>query len=133
MILSGESEDNPKLGCIEFGPGMDFVVGSIIDTHFSQRGRHGRLLTAVAHYPQELCIGLDEDTGMIVDKDVFEVIGSGCVTVIDGAEMTYTNAPYVQRGKGLALENIKIHVLPEGMKFNLQERRVIVPKNGSGN
>jgi cyanophycinase len=128
MILDGNGEENPRLRTVEIGPGMDLIIGAIIDTHFSQRGRHGRLLSAVAHYPQDLGIGLDEDTAMIVEKDHFEVIGSGAVTVIDGGAMTFTNAPDVAKGKGLALADVKVHVLPEGYKFNLHERCVMIPK-----
>ena len=129
MILTGYSKVNPRLRCVEIGPGMDLIVGAIIDTHFSQRGRHGRLLAAVAHYPQDLGVGIDENTAIIVNKNKFEVIGEGAVTVIDGGAMTYTNAPYTDEGKGLALANVKIHVLPEGHEFNLSERRLIIPKN----
>src|SRR5438045_2002934 len=62
MLLSGNSEDSPRFGSVEIGPGMDFIIGTMIDTHFSQRGRYGRLITAVAHYPQDIGIGIDEDT-----------------------------------------------------------------------
>ncbi|HEY1403369.1 MAG TPA: cyanophycinase, partial [Pyrinomonadaceae bacterium] len=62
MMLGGESETNPRFGSVEIGPGMDFIMGTLIDTHFSQRGRHGRLITATAHYPQDMGIGIDEDT-----------------------------------------------------------------------
>jgi cyanophycinase len=128
MILEGNGEENPRLRTVEIGPGMDLIIGAIIDTHFSQRGRHGRLLAAVAHYPQDMGIGIDEDTAMIVEKDHFEVIGSGAVTVIDGGAMTFTNAPDVEKGKSLALADVKVHVLPEGYKFNLHDRCVIIPK-----
>jgi len=128
MILDGDGEANPRLRTVEIGPGMDLIIGAIIDTHFSQRGRHGRLLSAVAHYPQDLGLGIDEDTALIIEKDHFEVIGSGAVTVIDGGAMTFTNAPDVDKGKSLALADVRVHVLPEGYKFNLHERCVIIPK-----
>lgn len=128
MILDGNGEENPRLRAVEIGPGMDLIIGAIIDTHFSQRGRHGRLLSAVAHYPQDLGLGIDEDTAMIIEKDHFEVIGSGAVTVIDGGAMSFTNAPDVGKGKSLALADVKVHVLPEGYKFNLHERAVVIPK-----
>ena len=134
MILNGEGEDSPRLNSIELGPGMDFIVGSIIDTHFSQRGRYGRLLTAVAHHPQELGIGLDEDTAIITSGDKeFEVLGSGAVTVMDGSSLTYTNAPYTKPGEILAMADVKLHVLPEGMKYNFESRSVIAPKSKNGN
>jgi cyanophycinase len=128
MILSGDSDETPKLGAVEIGPGMDFIVGCMIDTHFSQRGRHGRLLAAVAHYPQDMGIGIDENTAMIVEKNEFRVMGAGAVTIIDAGGMTYANTPYVEKGKNLALADVRVHVLPEGEKFNLSEREMIVPK-----
>lgn len=128
MIVSGDSDDSPKQGAVEMAPGMDFILGSIIDTHFSQRGRHGRLLTAIAHYPQELGIGIDEDTALVVKGSKFSVIGSGTVTVFDGSAMTYTNLPYVKEKENLSLVDVKIHVLSEGIKFNLPERQPIIPE-----
>lgn len=127
MILDGNGEGNPRLHSVEMGPGMDLIIGAMIDTHFSQRGRHGRLLSAVAHYPQDLGLGIDENTAMIINKGEFEVIGEGAVTVVDGGAMTYTNAPDIKRDDNLALADVKLHVLPEGYKFNLHERLVIVP------
>ncbi|HEX9928173.1 MAG TPA: cyanophycinase [Pyrinomonadaceae bacterium] len=128
MILQGDGEEAPKLGAVEMGPGMDLIVGCMIDTHFSQRGRHGRLLTAVAHYPQDMGIGLDENTAMIVDKGEMRVMGTGAVTIIDAGGMTYANTPYIEKGQNLALADVKVHVVCEGEKFNLFERRMIIPK-----
>lgn len=128
MILQGDGEEAPKLGAVEMGPGMDLIVGCMIDTHFSQRGRHGRLLTAVAHYPQDMGIGLDENTAMIVDKGEMRVMGTGAVTIIDAGGMTYANTPYVEKGQNLALADVKVHVVCEGEKFNLFERQMIIPK-----
>lgn len=126
MILRGDAEMNPRVGSVEIGPGMDLIVGSVIDTHFSQRGRHGRLLAAVAHYPQELGIGIDENTAMIVDKGKFRVLGEGSVTIIDGNSMTYTNMPYIKKDRSLTLADVKIHVLGENAVFDLQNRCLII-------
>jgi cyanophycinase len=128
MIMSGSGEQNPQFGKVDLAPGMDFVRGSIIDTHFSQRGRHGRLLAAVAHHPQELGIGIDEDTAMIVHKNEFYVKGSGAVTLFDSSSMSYSNTPYVKKGDGLAMSNVKVHVLPENYKFDLEARCMIAPE-----
>jgi len=125
MIIGGDGEDNPKVGAVEIGPGMDLIIGAIIDTHFSQRGRYGRLLTAVAHYPQDLGIGIDEETAMIVNKNEFEVAGKGAVTIIDGGTMTYTSLPYAEDGDGLSLYGVSVHVLAAGAKFDLSNRRPI--------
>lgn len=128
MILTGDSDESPRMGMVEIAAGMDLIVGCMIDTHFSQRGRHGRLLAAVAHYPQDVGFGIDENTAMIVDKTGFKVVGEGSVTVIDAGGMTFTNTPYVNKGKSLAMADVKVHVLPEGYKFNFKERCVDVPK-----
>lgn len=128
MILSGTSDENPRFGCVVMAPGTDLIGGCIVDTHFSQRGRHGRLLTAVAHHPQDIGFGIDEDTAMIVDKNQFRVIGAGAVTVIDAATMTYTDVPYVKKGESIALADVKLHVLSDGHKFDLKNRQMIVPK-----
>lgn len=129
MILDGDSEKNPRSGGVEMGPGMDFIVGAMIDTHFSQRGRHGRLITAVAHYPQDLGFGIDEDTAMVVNKNKFEVIGSGAVTVFDGGAMNFTNIPYAEKDAGLALYGLQVHILPEGYEFDLINRKPFVVKD----
>lgn len=126
MVLGGESDENPKVGAVRIGPGMDLIIGAIIDTHFSQRGRFGRLLTAVAHYPQDLGLGIDEKTAMVVERNEFEVVGEGAVTVIDGGAMTYTSLPYADEGDGLALYNVRVHVLAAGSRFDLSKREPVV-------
>jgi cyanophycinase len=123
MLLGGDSECNPRSGAVEIGPGMDFVVGAVIDTHFSQRGRHGRLIAAVAHYPQDLGLGIDEDTAMIVTGNEFTVIGSGAVTVVDAGGITHTNLQDVKEGESLELHEVRLHVLPEGAHYSLPERK----------
>ncbi|MDQ3817736.1 MAG: cyanophycinase [Acidobacteriota bacterium] len=134
MFIRGKSDETPRFGGMEIGPGMDFLTGAVIDTHFSQRGRIGRLLTAVAHYPQDIGIGIDENTAMIVQETEFEVIGEGAVTVVDASDITYTNLPNIGDGDALALYNVKLHVLPAGHRFDLGDRRPIIEeardKNG---
>jgi cyanophycinase len=129
MIIGGTPEENPKVGAVEIGPGMDLIVGAVIDTHFSQRGRFGRLLTAIAHYPQDLGLGLDEKTAMIVNRNEFEVAGEGAVTVIDGGAMTYTSLPYAERGDGLSLYGVRVHVLSAGARFDLSKREPVVERD----
>jgi cyanophycinase len=129
MIIGGESDESPKAGAVEIGPGMDLIIGAVIDTHFSQRGRYGRLLTAVAHYPQDLGLGIDEKTAMIVHGNEFEVAGEGAVVVIDGGAMTYTSLPYTERDGGLSLYGVRVHVLSAGARFDLSKRQPIVEKD----
>jgi cyanophycinase len=129
MIVSGDSDENPRMGAVEMAAGTDLIVGCIIDTHFSQRGRHGRLLAAIAHQPQDIGFGVDENTAMVISKNKFKVIGEGAVTVIDSGVMTYTDLPYVARGQSIALADVKMHVLPSGYEFDLKARQMIIPKH----
>jgi cyanophycinase len=122
MIISGDSNCNPRFGSMEIGPGMDFLPGAMIDTHFSQRGRIGRLLTAVAHYPQDIGLGIDENTALVVSDGQCEVLGENSVTVIDAGRITYTNLPDLAKDESLSLYGVQVHVLAEGHKYDLEKR-----------
>lgn len=126
MIIGGAPPTNPRVGCVEIGPGMEFLKGAITDTHFNQRGRLGRLLAAVAHYPHDIGIGLDEDTAAIMDGDRLECFGTNAVTIIDMTDTTHVNTSKVARGESLTLFGIKVHILSEGSGFNLK-RRLPIP------
>jgi cyanophycinase len=133
MIIAGEPDINPRFGAVEIGPGMDFFIGAMIDVHFSQRGRMGRLIAAVAHFPQDLGIGIDEDTAIIATDHHFEVIGAGAVTVIDAGRITYTNLPDLRKDDSLSLYGIQVHVLSAGHKFDLAARTPVEKKlRGNG-
>jgi cyanophycinase len=123
MLLSGEPEESPHFGGVEIGPGLNFINGTIIDTHFSQRGRCGRLMTAVAHYPQNIGLGIDEDTALLISNGKFRVIGSGSVVVVDGTSMTHTNLNELKHGERLELHDLTIHVLPADSQFDLKKHR----------
>ena len=82
MILGGDSPGVTRAG-VRTGPGLEFLPGVLIDMHFAERGRLNRLLSAVALYPHELGLGIDEDTAILADGDCFEVLGTGAVTVVD--------------------------------------------------
>jgi cyanophycinase len=129
MFVRGPSEENPRLENLQLGPGAEFLMGAIIDTHFSQRGRHGRLISAVAHYPHALGLGIDEDTALVAKDGIFEVIGRGAVTVIDGGKLTYTNVPDIRENEALALYNIQLHILTAGHRFDMRERLPIIEKH----
>ena len=126
-LLSGSSDSAPKLGSVEVAPGMELLDSSVIDTHFSQRGRHGRLLSTVAHNPQVLGIGIDERTAMIIQDGKFEVIGEGAVTVICAKNSIHTNLPYIKTEETIGIFGVNFHVLPEGYKYDLQKREPIAP------
>jgi cyanophycinase len=122
MIIEGDSEMAPKKGSVETAPGMDLIDGTIIDTHFSERGRHGRLLAAVAHFPQNIGIGIDERTAIVYQEDGFRVIGEGAVTVMDSSKMTYSDLVYKEHGEPIALFEVSVHVLPADHSFDLSTR-----------
>lgn len=128
MILGGDSDVNPRVGCVETTAGLGLVTDCIIDVHFSQRGRHGRVLAAVAHYPQNIGIGIDEATAIILDGTKFRVIGRGSVTVIDASGMSYTNAPELERGQSLSMADVRVHVLSEGHIFDIEKRALEIQK-----
>ncbi len=134
MVVDGEEEGAPKKSAIRLASGMGFLKGVIIDQHFNQRGRIGRLLGAVAQNPYPLGMGIDEDTAIAVnDKDEIEVIGSGVVTIVDGKEIEYTNISEQYPNEPLVITNVKVHILPNKYGFNLRDRKAIIHEIKSRN
>ncbi|MFD1673596.1 cyanophycinase [Alicyclobacillus fodiniaquatilis] len=125
MIVEGEAETNPRVSIVNMAPGMEFLDGVVVDQHFAQRGRLGRLLSAVAQYPHHLGLGIDENTAVIVQNDTFEVIGEGAVSVVDAGMVSYSNLDRVGADESLALCDVKLHMLPEGCGFHLRNREPI--------
>jgi cyanophycinase len=125
MIVDGESETNPRISIVNMAPGMEFLKGVVVDQHFAQRGRLGRLMSAVAQYPHHLGLGIDEDTAIIVEDTYFRVLGNGAVSVVDAGSMSHSNLDVVSDDESLALCNVKLHILPNGYGFHLPSRRPI--------
>lgn len=129
MIVGGDGDATPALNTIQMAPGLGLLPNTVIDQHFAQRGRIGRLLSALAQNPAVLGIGVDEDTAVVVTPDgLFEVVGSRTVTVLDGAQVSGTNASELGGGEALALTDVRLHVLPAGYRFDLARRRPLPPK-----
>jgi cyanophycinase len=122
MIVEGDAPGVSRAG-VRTGPGLEFLPGVLIDQHFAERGRVNRLLSAVALYPHELGLGIDEDTAILTDGDRFEVLGSGAVTVVDAGSAIDIRVP--ARGP-ITLAGARIHVLPAGHHFHLTGRRPVV-------
>jgi len=123
MIVEGDSDGVPKQNTVKMAPGLGLLEEVVIDQHFAQRGRLGRLLTAVAQNPYILGIGIDEDTAIVVSRDArFRVIGSQTVTLVDGRQIRHTNVSEADPRQLLALTNVCLHVLPPGYGFNLKTR-----------
>jgi cyanophycinase len=126
MIVEGDSETNPRINVVDLGPGMGFLPGVVIDQHFSQRGRLGRLISALAQEPAVLGFGIDENTAMAVTGDQFEVIGEGIITVVDESEVVHNNVGEILKDEPLAFCGAKLHILPHGYKYDLTNRKPIL-------
>ena len=125
MIYQGSSSEALLKGEVKITGGLGFINNVIIDTHFVQRGRIGRLLYACASNPINLGIGLGEDTGLLITEGQFmEAIGSGLVILVDGTHMRHTNITEVQMGQPVSIENLTVHVLALGDKFDLKTKKM---------
>jgi cyanophycinase len=124
MIMGGD-DGGVRTSSVWTGPGMEFLSGVLIDMHFAERGRITRLLSAVALYPHELGVGIDEDTAILVQGRRFEVLGSGSVTVIDAGRADMIRVPANGNGP-IAMTGVRLHVLPAGHAFELTGRYPVV-------
>ena len=124
MLVEGGDEESPVIGgSLRMAPGLGLIDGVVIDQHFMERGRIGRLLGVVAQNPKNLGIGIDEQTAIVVERgNGFYVLGSGAVYVIDGSHVTYSNIADEALRKTLSIYDIKMHVLSQGDRFDLIKR-----------
>ncbi|WP_101524526.1 cyanophycinase [Nocardioides houyundeii] len=128
MVAFGVGGATPKQRMTQVAAGLGLVGSAVIDQHFEQRNRYGRLLMIVSQSPQLLGIGVDEDTCAVVDtvdgRQRLRVLGRGAVTILDPARMT-TNAHEAARSTPLLSSGVMLHVLPEGAVFDLGDRRLV--------
>lgn len=125
MIISGSSQDALVKGELELTSGLDLINNMVIDTHFTQRGRFGRLIQTVTYNPGVLGLGLSVDTGVIIKRgEEMEVIGSGLVVIVDGRGIEYSNLAEIPDGTPITVEGIRMHVLGPGTRFNIEERKI---------
>lgn len=125
MIVEGESETHPSIDSVKLEPGMGFLPQVAIDQHFAQRGRLGRFVSALMQQPATLGFGIDEDTAIAVNGEEIEVIGSGAVTIVDVSSLTHSNFKESLHDEALAICGAKLHILPHGYRFNLQQRKCV--------
>lgn len=127
MITGGSSKDSLFKGAVGMDKGMDFIPNLIIDSHFIQRGRFGRLAEAVAKFPKLLGVGLAEDTGLVINNcNTFEVIGSGMVVLFDPSRLKHNNEKVLEIGSPMSLSNLRTHILANGDRFNIKKRKLQV-------
>jgi cyanophycinase len=123
MIAFGDEGSSVISGSVRLAPGLGLTNRFIIDQHFRQRDRLGRLLTALAYNPFAVGIGLDEDTAAFIGPDeTVEVVGSGGVTIVDAADVSYSSMDSVTEGQPVCMLGLRLHVLVAGATFNLHTR-----------
>jgi len=124
MMVGGDNDSSHRIkGGLRLAPGLGFARDMVIDQHFAERGRIGRLLGVVAQNPRILGIGIDEDTAMELRPSVgFRVLGSGGVTVVNGATVSDSNIAEEDPDRTLSLFGATLHVLSQGDRFDLRTR-----------
>jgi cyanophycinase len=123
MLVKGSNAESHRIGDLHVASGLGLLHDVIIDQHFAERGRIGRLLGAVAQNPRVLGIGIDEDTAIIVNGTQFRVQGNGGVYIVDGSGLTYSNIAEAKPDRVLSLCDVRLHVLSAGETFDLARRR----------
>ncbi len=123
MIAGGFEGSTPSPDLVTMAPGLGLTNKFIIDQHFRQRDRLGRLLTALAYNPFAVGIGLDEDTAAFIEPtEKLEVVGSGGITIIDPTDLSYSSMDKAKRGEPVSLIGVKLHILVAGGRFDVASR-----------
>jgi cyanophycinase len=130
MLASGDSGATPRHGIVKLAAGLGLVPDMVVDQHFEQRTRLGRLLSAIAESPSLIGIGLDEDTAAIVSADrQMDVIGRGAVTVVDGSDVQ-TDAYRLRKRRPVMISGVVLHSIPSGYVFDLRTRALASDEGG---
>lgn len=126
-MISGGTEEKAYLkGEVQLSIGFGLMQNVIIDTHFDTRGRFGRLAQAITNQPNELGIGLDEDTGVIIEKGYrLKAIGSSSVVLIDGRQITHSNVADIKGGMPISVSNLKVHILSQSDIYDIEKHQFI--------
>lgn len=123
MLSVTPGGETPRVGALWMGAGFGLVPGTIIDQHFAQRARIGRLLAGVGSDPALLGLGIDEDTALVVENGSARVIGNGAVCMIDGRNIRHSNLDEANRDETLSLFGVTLHLLSRGDTVDLGRRR----------
>ena len=128
MIAYGSEGATPRAGMATLAPGFGMTNRVVIDQHFRQRDRLGRLLTALAYNPFAVGMGLDEDTAAFIDpNDVVHVEGAGAITFVDAGGIEHSSIATADVGDPVCMTGVKAHVLPSGGSFDLHRREATPP------
>ena len=125
MIAGGDSEsETPRANGVRLAPGLGLTNRVVIDQHFRQRDRLGRLLAALAYNPFAIGLGVDEDTAAFIGPDnTVEVEGNGAVTVVDADGLQFSSMAQVDGDAPVCMLGVQLHILAAGASFNLETRR----------
>jgi cyanophycinase len=127
MIIAGSGQDAMIKGELELTSGLDLINSVFIDTHFTERGRFGRIIQTVTCNPGVLGIGLGEDTAIVIKKGAeLEVVGTGLVIIADGSTIDFTDLTEISNGDPITVEGVKTHILGPGRRFSLVKKRLIL-------
>ena len=130
MIVTGREGMKIRRGMVDLAPGLGLISHAIVDQHFSQRGRLGRLIAAIGMNPQFLGIGIDEDTAAVFKGDAsMDVYGTGQVVIVDASGVTSTDVHTVSKTSPFMMSPIQLHLLNEGSRFDFTRRRIVAPRN----
>lgn len=128
MILTGSGGMRVRRSMVDLSPGLGLVDDVIIDQHFSQRGRFGRLMAAVGLNPHYLGVGVDEDTAAIFHRGgTVEIVGTSQVVIVDASRVIMTNVHRVTRTSPISMSGLQLHLLTDGDRFDLTHRKLILP------
>ena len=123
MIAFGGEGLLPRAGLVTMAPGLGLTNRVVVDHHFAERARLGRLMTALSYNPFAIGLGLDEDTAAFIGPDdVLNVMGSGSVTLVDPADIEFSNLSSRADGEPVCLVNVRVHFLVDGWSFDLNTR-----------
>ena len=125
-LAGNEVDEEGKLVEQYIGPGLGLLgYHTLIDTHFTQRRRLYRLFVAIAEFPALMGLGIDEDTALIVKREIGTVVGKGGVTFVDGSSVRFNNASDVTKGPELTISALRVGIVGTGQQFNLKKREVV--------
>ena len=128
MIAYGDEGPTPRAGMVSLAPGLGLTNRVIVDQHFRQRDRIGRLLAALAFNPFAVGVGVDEDTAAFIGPDeTLEVVGSGAITIVDPKKLEFSSIDGAKRGEPICMTGVTLHVLIHGATFQLSTREAIAP------
>lgn len=127
MIYNGAAADALRKGAVNMTFGLGFVRGMIIDSHFLERGRFTRLMEVGASNPEQLGVGIGEDTAVIIHPNrILETIGPGHVIIIDSRDLASSNIAELAMGEPVAIENMILHAMVSGHGYDIDARRYLV-------